>query len=205
MSKDEEVLCVRAELLESLGGIRGFVKDVQPFLPSILDRSNQSFQPRSACETDPSYKQLIPYVLLLTGEGSDLRVFQYSRGKGGGESRLHALKSIGIGGHISTEDADGDDWYLTGMHREISEEVTLETDVMPDIVGLIYDDSNEVGRVHLGIVHTVRLDSASASSNEADLMDSSWMPCDEIVQRKSEFETWSQLCIDNLLTETQTS
>jgi len=114
MARDEEVLVVPASLLMELGPFSGFLRSVDRYLPALLDRSNQSFRPRSLVEDDPSFKQLIPYVILECNDENETRLFRYTRGKGQGEKRLHALQSIGIGGHISVEDAQGDDWYRNG-------------------------------------------------------------------------------------------
>ena len=153
MPKDEEVLVVPASLLDQLGPFSGFTTAIDRYLPAILDRAHQAFRPRSLVETDPSFKQLIPYVILECNNEQGTRLFQYTRGKGQGEARLHALKSVGIGGHISVEDSQGDDWYRIGMQRELSEEVEIGCRGTDRIVGLIYDDTTEVGRVHLGVVH----------------------------------------------------
>lgn len=198
MPKDEEVLVVPAALLDQLGPFSGFTTSIDRYLPAILDRSHQSFRPRSLVETDPSFKQLIPYVILECNNVASTRLFQYTRGKGQGEKRLHALKSIGIGGHISVEDAEGDDWYRTGMHRELNEEVEIECGGTDRIVGLIYDDTTEVGRVHLGIVHILQLASCKVHPREDHLLDSGFRPVEEIKNDLSGLETWSQLCIKHL-------
>jgi predicted NUDIX family phosphoesterase len=198
MGMDEEVLCVRASLIDKLGAFTGFQRDVDRYLNALLDRDNQSFQPRRTCETDPSYKQLIPYVLLKCTDSNGTQLFQYTRGKGQGEKRLHALRSVGIGGHISTEDTQGDDWYRTGMARELEEEIVLPNPGQHPIVGLIYDDSNEVGKVHLGIVHVMELSGPDARAREDDLVDAGFLPLAEISKEIDRLETWSRLCVENL-------
>ncbi len=198
MSKDEEVLVIPAQLLDQLGPFSGFQPNVDRYLSTILDRTNQSFRPRSLVETDPSFKQLIPYVILECNDAIGTRVFQYTRGKGQGEKRLHALRSIGIGGHISVEDATGDDWYRTGMQRELDEEVCIECNGQQRIVGLIYDNSTEVGRVHLGIVHIMQLSSCKVQTREDHLEDSGFQSVETIKSELNRLENWSQLCINHL-------
>jgi predicted NUDIX family phosphoesterase len=149
-------------------------------------------------ETDPSFKQLIPYVILECNNEQGTRLFQYTRGKGQGEARLHALKSVGIGGHISVEDAQGDDWYRAGMQRELTEEVDIGCGGTDRIVGLIYDDTTEVGRVHLGVVHIMQLSSCKVHPRENHLLDSGFRPVEEIKSDSRSMETWSQLCIKHL-------
>jgi predicted NUDIX family phosphoesterase len=149
-------------------------------------------------ESDPSFKQLIPYVILECSDANESRIFQYTRGKGQGEKRLHAFRSIGIGGHISVEDAEGDDWYKNGMQRELEEEVLIECSGQQRIVGLIYDDSSEVGRVHLGIVHIMQLAGCKVQSKEEQLEASGFHCVDQIKSDIENYETWSQLCIKHL-------
>jgi predicted NUDIX family phosphoesterase len=198
MPRDEEVLVVPATLLDTLGPFSGFTTAIDRYLPALLDRSHQSFRPRSLVETDPSFKQLIPYVVLECNNENGTRLFQYTRGKGQGESRLHALRSVGIGGHISIEDAQGDDWYRIGMQRELSEEVDIGCSGTDRIVGLIYDDTTEVGRVHLGIVHIMQLSSCKVQPRENHLVESGFQPVDQIKADLRMLETWSQLCIQHL-------
>jgi predicted NUDIX family phosphoesterase len=198
MNKDEEVLVIPAKLLDQLGPFSGFQPNVDRYLPAILDRSNQSFRPRSLVETDPSFKQLIPYVILECNKEDETRVFQYTRGKGQGEKRLHALRSIGIGGHISVEDAAGEDWYRTGMQRELDEEVSIECNGQQRIVGLIYDDSTEVGRVHLGIVHIMQLSSCKVQTKEDELELSGFESVEAIKSEMDRLENWSQICLKHL-------
>ncbi|MEM7475659.1 MAG: phosphoesterase, partial [Planctomycetota bacterium] len=149
-------------------------------------------------EEDPTVKQLIPYVILEAEIDGVARIFQYTRGKGQGEKRLHALKSIGIGGHISSEDADSDDLYRSGMQRELSEEVVIEAKYHEELVGFIYDDTTPVGRVHLGVVHRLKLESADARARETEISLSGFAPVGELKADLDQFETWSQLCLTNL-------
>ncbi|MEQ1829597.1 MAG: phosphoesterase [Pirellula sp.] len=198
MPKDEEVLVIPAQLLDQLGPFSGFQPHVDRYLSSILDRSQQSFRPRSLVETDPSFKQLIPYIILECTDANETRLFRYTRGKGQGEKRLHSLKSVGIGGHISVDDAAGDDWYRNGMQRELEEEVSIECSGNSRIVGLIYDDSTEVGRVHLGIVHIMQLTCCKVQSREEHLEESGFQSVDLIKSEIDSLENWSQLCIKHL-------
>jgi len=195
---DERVLVVPASLIDQLGPFSGFQSNVDRYLPTILDRKHQTFLPRSRCETDPSFKQLIPYVVLECTNASGTKLFQYTRGGGSGEKRLHAKRSIGIGGHISIEDTTGDDWYRTGMERELSEEIVLDCDRTDRIIGLIYDDTTDVGRVHLGVVHVMQLRSCHAKAREADLADAGFVLVEDIKKDFDQLETWSQLCLENL-------
>jgi predicted NUDIX family phosphoesterase len=193
MSHEEQILVVPASFIDSIGTINGFEKDVDRFLKPILASDQLSFQPRGA-------KQLIPYVLLqyTTVEG-ETQLFTYTRGGGSGEKRLHAKRSVGIGGHISQQDAVGDgDFYSVGMERELSEEVIIKTKYTESREGLIYDPSNEVGKVHLGVVHRFVLDAPLVESNEADLAEGAFVNVKQLLAEPEGLETWSQLAINAL-------
>ena len=198
--EEEQILVIPESVVREIGEIDGFQSDVDRFLGPILQSDRLSFQPRSRMETDPSFKQLIPYVLLeWTDPDGDTKLFTYTRGGGGGEARLHAKRSVGIGGHISEEDAaGGEDPYHTGMQRELAEEVELESDYCETCDGLIYDPSNEVGQVHLGVVHRFVLEEPSVRSNEADLAEGGFVSVKQLKQDLDRLETWSQLAISAL-------
>ncbi len=203
MSQDEQVLVIPESVLQSLGNIDGFCRDVDHYLPLLLAPENLSFRPRGEMESDPSFKQLIPYIILQhTAADNTVHLFTYTRGSGQGEKRLHAKRSFGIGGHISEEDAAGGaDPYLTGMQRELAEEVVLETEFRDRRVGLIYDSQTEVGRVHLGIVHLYELAQPQVRPNEDDISETGFVPLAELKQQRDQLETWSQLCLDTLFAD----
>ena len=152
MPTDERVLCIPAARLRTAGYFHGFRRADDHFHTTLLDATTYSFRTRREVETDPSFKQLIPYVVLACGG----RVFYYRRGASGTEARLTALRSVGIGGHISEVDtAGGADPYRTGMLREVDEEVAIGCGYTERFLGLINDDTTPVGAVHLGVVHIV--------------------------------------------------
>jgi predicted NUDIX family phosphoesterase len=191
----ERVLVVPAAALHELGVFQGFSADVGRYLPRILDAAHLSYRPRAEVETDPSFKQLIPYVVLKCGE----QVFHYARGRRATEARLRALRSIGVGGHISQEDSSlfGDP-YRDGMLREVAEEVYLESNYAERCVGLINDDGNAVGQVHLGIVHVFELAEPKVRRREQALTRSGFAPLAELRAQRDEFETWSRFVLDVL-------
>ncbi len=201
---EEHVLVVPADLITSIGHLEGFEVDVDRFLVPILASDQLSYRPRAAMELDPSFKQLIPYVVMQWTDPADglVRVFTYTRGGGSGETRLHAKRSIGVGGHISREDANGDeDPYVTGMRRELDEEVTILSDYTDDREGVLYDPSNEVGRVHLGVIHRFTLEQPNVTSNEPELAEGEFLTLAELRDSYDRLETWSQLCLDALFSE----
>ena len=194
------ILVVRRELFDRLGAFQGLNFDVDRYLPALLDRANNFFTPRGPAETDPSMKQIIPYVVFVHGD----RVLHYVRGKKAGEQRLVAKGSIGIGGHMNNEDEDlfnhGVDRaaYVAGVHREIAEELRVGAKYSDHIVALLNDDSNDVGKVHLGVVHVFRLESEDVAKGEAMITDLQFLDRTQLAARRDSMETWSQICFDQM-------
>src|SRR5262249_27314328 len=160
----ERVLVTPTRILCQAGLFQGFCSSVEHYLPKILDPDTLTFLPRSQAEDDPSFKQIIPYVVLRWQD----QVFHYQRGRGATEARLRAPRSIGIGGHISAEDGlRPGDLYRTGLLRELAEEVEIDSDYRQRTLGLINDDATPVGQVHLGIVHVFDLEQPRVRRREA--------------------------------------
>jgi predicted NUDIX family phosphoesterase len=195
MPTDERVLVIPTERFRTAGYFHGFKAADEAYRAAVLEPAAYQFRPRSEVETDPGFKQLIPYVVLKCA--GDL--FHYRRGASGTEARLRALRSVGIGGHISEEDAaGGTDPYQTGMMRELMEEVLIGCAWEEHFLGFINDDTTQVGSVHLGVVHLLELESAEVRSREDALADAGFAPLAELAPRADEFETWSQFVLREL-------
>jgi predicted NUDIX family phosphoesterase len=195
---DERVLVVPGAQLDRLGRFQGFSPEADRYLSALLVPEFMDYLPRSLVEEDPSFKQIIPYVVFRSGE----RVFCYRRGQSQGEARLHRLRSLGVGGHVSEEDARGGrtlDAYETALRRELDEEVAIGSPGRIRRVGLINDDATPVGRVHLGVVHLYDLEKPDVLPREDGLADAGFLPAEAVRSLRSEFESWSQFCIDSLL------
>lgn len=198
--KGEQILVVPSELFDELGRFQGIETDVFRYLEAILDPGNNFFMDRGKAEEDPNFKQIIPYAL-FHHEGHYLH---YTRGKSGGESRLHAQGSVGVGGHINPIDERSDplgrETYLAGVEREIDEELNLVGGHTNRIVGILNDDSNEVGKVHLGVVHLFELETNQVTSAEDSLANLSLQPAASLKgELYGKLETWSQFCVDALV------
>src|SRR5438477_11984926 len=154
---NENVLVIRRSLLDQLGNFHGLNFEPEKYLAALLSRGNNFFFPRVQAENDPAYKQIIPYAVLAFQD----RVLYYIRGKKAGEQRLVAKGSIGIGGHMNESDESLFAWdeqaYRAGVEREVNEEIKIDTPFQDRIVALLNDDTTEVGRVQLGIVHIFHL------------------------------------------------
>jgi predicted NUDIX family phosphoesterase len=195
---NENVLVVRRELFDGLGSFQGLSFDPEKYLKAILSRENNFFIPRQQAESDPVHKQIIPYALIAF----EKTVLHYVRGKKAGEQRLVAKGSIGIGGHMNETDeslfAMDEEAYRAGVEREVNEEIKIETPFEDRIVALLNDDSTEVGRVHLGVVHIFKLKEPKVQKREAILTGLSFLTTDELMARRESLESWSQICVDAL-------
>lgn len=194
----EKVLVVPTELFHELGHFQGFSPDVARYFDPLIGSDQISYRPRGDMEEDPSFKQLIPYCLFrYTTPAGEVQVFDYLRGGGVGEARLRAKRSVGVGGHISLEDAEAvnhsGDVYSEGMRRELEEEVAINTPYTESAVGMINDDETEVGKVHLGVVHLFDVESPSVAPREDDLTEAGFRPVSEILAELDRYESWSQI------------
>jgi predicted NUDIX family phosphoesterase len=197
-SQTERVLVVPGAELDRLGRFQGYSPEADRYLSALLVPALATFRPRSEVEDDPSWKQIIPYVVFRSGE----EVFCYTRGKSGGEARLRRRRSLGVGGHVAEEDADGRgtiDAYEMALRRELDEEVEVASPGTLRRVGLINDDATPVGRVHLGVVHLFELDRPAVIPREDALAEPGFVAVDHLRADWDQFETWSQICIDAIL------
>jgi predicted NUDIX family phosphoesterase len=197
----ERVLVVPGAEFDRLGRFQGFSPEAERYLGALLAPGVATFRPRSEVEDDPSLKQIIPYVVFRSG-GS---VFCYTRGKSGGEARLRRRRSLGVGGHVAEEDADGRgtlDAYEMALRRELAEEVAVGSAGLLHRVGLINDDSTPVGQVHLGVVHVYDLDRPEVTPLEDALAEPGFVPLARLRDEWDLFETWSQICIEGYLERT---
>jgi len=196
MPTEERVLCFERKLLEQLGIFQGISLEVQKYLPVLTAQQNLTYLNRSEAEQDRRYKQLIPYVLLICNG----KILRYRRGKGGQETRLHGLYSVGIGGHISDEDHglfSSGVGYEDGMRRELMEEVAIEQVDAPS-VALINDDSTEVGFVHFGVVHLMRVNDESVAGRRSGIVSPEFVPFSDAIKDTTAYESWSRFCLENL-------
>src|SRR5688572_689599 len=197
MAKEERVLCFPRQLLQEVGEFQGLSMEVDKYLPVVTASKHLVYLNRSEAELDKRYKQLIPYVLLVCGG----KILRYRRGKGGQETRLHGLYSVGIGGHISEQDSDlfsmKDLGYRDGMRREIMEEVAVE-EVSESTVAVINDDSTEVGQVHFGVVHVMHVANEKVVGRRSGILGPEFVHIPDAMKNASGYESWSRLCLENL-------
>lgn len=158
-------------------------------------RTRGFFVERRHAETDAALKQVIPYCVVVRGS----EVFLTRRSTKGGDARLFGKRSIGVGGHINP--VDGADVLGLGLRREIDEELAIEGPWDARPVGVINDDSTDVGSVHVGLVHVVRVE-GGVRVRETETLSGGFVPAEELVRvcrdERDTFETWSALLVDRL-------
>lgn len=182
-------------------------KEVVDEIIANLSDSNTSF--RRGATTDPTpkennaeintdYKQPIPYVLIKRGN----EIYTYERLSGGGESRLYSKLSLGVGGHMNPEEGNFLEVLMINLNRELEEELNIQSSARNlQFIGLINDDLNEVGKVHLGILAILELsDDATVAVREVEQLKGYWLTIDELKQSGTydRLEPWSQIAVDIL-------
>jgi predicted NUDIX family phosphoesterase len=196
---EERILVVPTSLFHNLGHFQGFSRDIDRYWPRIVEGDHVEYRPRGEMESDPSFKQFIPYCLFRwTDANGTVHLFEYQRGGGSGEARLRAKCSVGVGGHISSIDAEvgpNHDVYREGMRRELDEEVIIDTAYNETVAGLINDDETPVGQVHLGMVHLCDVAEPNVRPREADIQGARFSPVADILKRLDHFESWSQIAV----------
>ncbi len=192
----EHIMVFPAKLLEEIGAFQGVSTELDRYLPRILHPDVYSYRLRGDVEGDPSFKQVIPYVLMRCGDS----FLRYRRGRGLGEKRLHDYYSIGIGGHVSRQDAnlfEGD--YEEGVRRELAEEVRIDSPYAERKVAMINDDATDVGKVHFGVVHLLELEEPRVSKRERSMRQLGFVSRGELSRVPQSYESWSRILIRDLL------
>jgi len=182
---DEQILVVKRNQLLPENAWQGIAEvDFEKYLKII--QSKKEFLPRSVMETDPSYKQIIPYLVFKY----DGKLFLTQRRAQATETRLKNKFSLGIGGHIREEDMTTDsvmDWAMREFHEEVDYKGKLN--IKP--IGILNDDSNDVGKVHIGFVFLLEGDSDKIKV-KSELKSGQLYTFDECDKFFDLMENWSQ-------------
>lgn len=201
-NKEETVLCMRrADLPPRWVADTAVVKmTVEAFFAALAGISFY-WLPRSKAETDPAYKQLIPYVLLQTADGLHTGCYR----RRGTEKRLHDFWSVGIGGHVNGQDCGNGDGSLSvviqqGLKREIAEEFRfLPGKTHAVFHGVINEEKTDVGHVHLGLVYRMQVWQREGMVPGTELDSFGWVRTEQIFEKP--LELWSRLALNLVETE----
>ncbi|NOX71289.1 MAG: NUDIX domain-containing protein [Candidatus Micrarchaeota archaeon] len=193
MFEEEDIMVIARNALFGENDERAFngfmsIEKVD-FLPIIKD--SLVARPRTEMENDPTYKQVIPYTVF----SHDGKLFLYRRTKNSGEARLHDKYSIGVGGHMNPAEGDV---IIAGMEREFHEELIYNDEYEYEIVGFINDDSDDVGKVHFGVVFLVRGKTPDIEVAEKDKLEGGLVTLDEVEGKRSLLEKWSSFTLDGI-------
>jgi predicted NUDIX family phosphoesterase len=193
MSGSEQVLCVKREDMFPDGAWHGFVStDLERHQRVIRER--HSFRPRAEVEEDPSFQQIIPYVVFR----HDGRYFLTHRLRASSEKRLRKQYSLGLGGHINPGDLIGGDAVMGGLKREWQEEVVYDGRFEARLIGFLNEDSSPVSKVHLGVVFLLDGDSPNIAIRETNKLAGELLTLDEMRIYYLGMESWSQIVYDQL-------
>ena len=176
----------RAALPDAAGWYGLRTTDLDAFVASA-ERDGR-YELRSAMEQDPSFKQIIPYLVLRDGS----RYFLMKRTNAGGDPRLHGHYSIGVGGHLNP----GDGGLLGGLRREWDEELVAGFVPRFRLVALLNDDTTAVGAVHLGAVYLAHAAGRPVAIRETDKLTGAFAEPAAVSAVRDRLETWSSLVFD---------
>ena len=203
---EKEIMVVHINKLFNNDYFEGFLHHSQTDFHSII-LNNFEWMKRGIAEQNPDYKQPIAYCIIINPELK--KVFVYQRSTKAGEERLHNLFTIGIGGHIDTPDfnkenntQENENPIHKSMFREINEEIHIpeQSLIEPFVLGYINDDSNDVGKVHLGILYLIKTNAEEVYPKDSEIEQGKFIFFKELedIFSKNEFETWSKIAFEPL-------
>ncbi len=188
----ESILVVKREHLFPQGAWNGIrVDNFTRYLNIITTK--KEFLPRQDMEQNPLYKQIIPYLIFTHEE----KLFVMQRRATASETRLQNKYTLGIGGHIRQEDIKTGDLF-DWANREFHEEISYHDTMTIEPLGVINDDTNDVGEVHIGFVFLLHGHSADITI-KSELKSGTLMTIDECLKRAPKFESWSQIALHAII------
>ena len=192
---DEQILVIKSDILFKNGKWQGLKTDNLDYYTNLI-KNNCEFKRRGDMENDPSWQQVIPYILFTFQD----KYFLYKYLSKAGEQRLRNDYIIGVGGHINKDDVKpGEDVLLSGRDREWDEEVTFNGKLDKKLVGILNDDRRPVEAVHLGLIYIFTGDSSSITVKESDKMVGELVDRKEMGKKIAGTEGWAPLIYDEYL------
>lgn len=160
----------------------------------IDDFSKIEFLEKTKVETNDNFKQIIPYTIILN-QNNQIALYR----RKGNEKRLHGLWSAGFGGHIEDFEFENKtnikELFLKSARRELNEEYSNKIEYNLDFRGIINEEKTEVGKTHIGLVFTAKVDKALFSSSE-EIEKLKWIDLEAVSDYKKEL--WSEMAIELL-------
>jgi len=190
-SQDENILVIKHHLFFGQGIWQG-IKKIDENLVAGVILKHKEFHPRSLMECDPSYKQIIPYMVFNYQD----KYFLMQRKLKASETRLQSKYSLGIGGHIRQEDIQNSD-VISWAYREFHEEVRYSGNFVAKQLGILNDESNEVGKVHIGFVYLLTGNSDDIRVKD-ELQSGQLLTLSECKKYYNYMEEWSKIVFDFL-------
>ena len=188
----ENVLVIKTASLGDIVAENGLLTGREDDVMALI-ASEGFFLARPVAEESPEYKQIIPYVAVVRGD----EVFATRRLNKGGESRLHGLLSLGVGGHINEIDRGHGEWLMNCLRREIEEEIDIADFGTLTLRGLINDNANAVGSVHLGFFFTLTT-TGDVFVRETEKLAGGFVPIASLPGETAGMETWSRIITPEL-------
>jgi len=195
---DEQILVVKSDIIFKDGKWQGLKTDNLDYYVDLI-KKNCEFRRRGDMENDPSFQQIIPYILFSSGN----KFFAYKYLANAGEQRLvNNDYQLGVGGHINKEDIkDGKDVLEEGMMREWEEEVDFKGRLISKkLVGIVNDESRSVEQVHLGLVYHFVGESPDIQIKETDKMEGRLFELKDIAENISH-SPWMKIVYNEYLSK----
>ena len=186
---DEQVLVVKSDTIFKDGRWQGLKTDKLDYFVDLI-KKNCEFKRRGDMENDPSFKQIIPYILFNYKN----QYFLYNYLKKAGEQRLKNDYIVGVGGHINlVDEKPGEDILEAGMNREWNEEVDFTGKMDKKLIGILNDDRRPVESVHLGLVYLFAGDNPNISVKETDKLKGELIERKELGKKVKDTEGWAPI------------
>lgn len=202
MEDDNEIMVIESKLLFQKKYFSGFISHSLINYESIILQHHEWLD-RKIAESNYSYKQPIGYSVIYNPKIKKLFLYQRSqKTEYYKERRLHGKYSCGIGGHIEKFDVASSNPLNSSVIRELSEEIKLNEAVFPNTIGYINDDSDDVGKVHFGILYIIEFDGNITIPENSEIIGGEFVSLDEYDKicniSPNNIENWSRIILNPL-------
>lgn len=196
LKKDENILVIKISKFKNELRIKNLWQGIKrDDLDRVLEviKKEQELNLRSLMELDYNYKQIIPYVVFKFNDS----YFVMQRKETASETRLQSKLTLGIGGHINESDIAGqniENWAVREFHEEINYTGKLDM----KLYGIINDDSNDVGKVHMGLVFFLEGESDKITI-KSELKSGQLVKKEDLLGILDYMESWSKTIIQDII------